>query len=75
MAGSGPLSGVRVVEFAGLGPPPHAVMLLSDMGAEVVRIDRPGAGPPPQDVTCRGRASLQLDLKSPSDIETALRLV
>lgn len=75
MAGPGPLNGVRVVEFAGLGPPPHVVMLLSDMGAEVVRIDRPGAGPPPRDITCRGRASLQLDLKSPADIETALRLI
>ncbi len=75
MAGSGPLAGVRVVEFAGIGPAPFAVMLLSDMGADVVRIDRPGAGPSPNDVSCRGRASLQLDLKSPADIETALRLI
>jgi len=75
MAGAGPLSGVRVVEFAGLGPPPFVAMLLSDMGCEVLRIDRPGAGPSPNDISCRGRASLQLDLKSPADIETALRLI
>jgi len=75
MSGAGPLSGVKVVEFAGLGPPPFAAMLLSDMGCEVLRIDRPGSGPSPRDVSCRGRASLQLDLKSPADIETALRLI
>lgn len=42
---SGPLSGVRVLEFAGIGPGPFAAMLLGDMGAEVVRIDRPGTPP------------------------------
>lgn len=69
---SGPLNGVRIVEFAGLGPAPFVAMLLSDMGAEVLRIDRPGQGPSPNDVTCRGRASLQLDLKAPADIGKAL---
>ena len=43
---SGPLSGVRVVELAGLGPTPYAGMLLSDMGADVVRVDRPGSDRP-----------------------------
>ena len=41
---SGPLSGLRVLEFAGIGPGPHVAMLLADLGAEVVRIDRPGGG-------------------------------
>jgi len=68
---SGPLAGVRVVEFAGIGPAPFCAMLLSDMGAEVLRIDRPGAGPSPNDIACRGRASLQLDLKNPEHIEKA----
>jgi alpha-methylacyl-CoA racemase len=45
---SGPLDGVRVLEFAGMGPAPFAVMMLSDMGAEVVRVDRVGARPPGQ---------------------------
>ena len=72
---AGPLSGVKVVEFAGIGPPPFCAMLLSDMGAEVVRIDRPGAVPPTQDVTCRGRRLVQLDLKDPAQAETALRLL
>ena len=44
---SGPLAGLRVVEFAGLGPAPFACMLLSDMGADVVTVDRRGAPPPP----------------------------
>ena len=42
---SGPLAGLRVLEFAGIGPGPHVAMLLADLGAEVVRIDRPGAAP------------------------------
>src|ERR1044072_8248171 len=75
MAAARPLSGVRVVEFAGIGPAPFVAMLLSDMGAEVVRIDRPGQGPSANDVTCRGRASLQLDLKAAPDLATALALL
>lgn len=68
---SGPLAGVRVVELAGLGPGPHGAMLLADLGAEVVRVDRPGAVPetrpagPPPDVVGRGRRSVALDLKAP----------
>jgi alpha-methylacyl-CoA racemase len=74
---SGPLKGVKVVEFAGIGPGPFAAMLLSDMGADVVRIDRKGAsrGGSPADVGSRGRRSVALDLKDPADIEVALGLI
>lgn len=68
----GPLAGIRVIEFAGIGPGPFATMLLADLGADVLRIDRPGLGPHPKDVTCRGRRSLALDLKLPQAIETCL---
>lgn len=68
----GPLAGVRVMEFAGLGPAPFATMLLADMGADVLRIDRPGQGPHPRDVTWRGRRSLALDLKEPDAVATCL---
>lgn len=60
---SGPLSGLRVLEFAGIGPGPHVAMLLADLGAEVVRIDRPG-GKPGNPVVERARHRLALDLKS-----------
>src|SRR5690554_4442950 len=59
----GPLDGLKVLEFAGIGPAPFCAMLLSDMGADVVRIDRPRAGAAPHDVTARGRTSVALDLK------------
>ena len=73
---NGPLSGVRIVEFAGIGPGPFCGMLLSDLGADVVRVDRPGNRPGnPSDVTGRGRRSIALDLKNPEGIETALRLM
>jgi alpha-methylacyl-CoA racemase len=74
---SGPLSGIRVVELAGLGPAPYACMLLADLGAEVLRIDRPtaGFGVPAYDVTGRGRRSVAVDLKSPGAAEVVLRLV
>ena len=71
MSAKGPLSGVRVVEFAGIGPGPFCAMMLADMGAEVIRIDREGAqGSNP--VLERGRARLNLDLKSPEGRERAL---
>jgi alpha-methylacyl-CoA racemase len=61
----GPLDGVRVVEFAGLGPLPFAAMLLADMGADVVRVTRAGAAPGgPFELYHRGRPSVALDLKS-----------
>ncbi|GAA6157033.1 CaiB/BaiF CoA transferase family protein [Pyruvatibacter sp. HU-CL02332] len=74
--GKGPLSGVKVLEFAGIGPGPFCAMLLSDMGAEVIRIDRKGSrGGSKFDVTARGRKSIALDLKNPDAIETVLKLV
>jgi alpha-methylacyl-CoA racemase len=67
--GRGPLTGVRVLELAGIGPAPFAAMLLGDLGADVVRVDRPG-GPglgidPAHDVTGRNRRSVVVDLKAP----------
>ena len=74
--GQGPLNGLRVVEFAGIGPAPFCATLLSDLGAEVLRIDRPNGGAAPHDVTARGRAgSLALDLKAEADRETALQAI
>jgi alpha-methylacyl-CoA racemase len=74
--GKGPLSGVKIIEFAGIGPGPFCAMLLSDMGAEVVRIDRKGAPAEKRfDVINRGRRSLAVDLKSSEGIETCLKLI
>jgi len=74
--GSGPLASVKVLEFAGIGPGPFCCMLLSDMGADVVRIDRKGArGGSKNDVTARGRRSVALDLKDAQDIGVALALI
>lgn len=72
----GPLTGLRVLEIAGIGPGPFCCMMLADLGAEVLRIDRPG-GPPghPSDVVGRGRRSVALDLKQTPAIDAALRLV
>jgi alpha-methylacyl-CoA racemase len=72
MTGSpGPLAGLRVVELAGLGPGPHAAMVLGDLGADVVRVDRPagrapriGADPGAEDAVLRGRRSVAADLRS-----------
>jgi len=73
---SGPLSGLKIVEFAGIGPGPFCGMLLSDLGADVVRVDRKGGrGGAPSDVTSRGRRSIALDLKSPDAIEAVLKLL
>ena len=72
----GPLQGVKVIEFAGIGPGPFCAMLLSDMGAEVVRIDRKGSrGGSKFDITARGRRSIALDLKKPEAVETCLKLI
>lgn len=75
--GQGPLNGVRIVEFAGIGPGPFCGMLLSDLGADVVRIDRAGPETPPnpKDVGGRGRRSVALNLKDAGDVETALKLL
>ena len=78
---SGPLDGVRIIEIAGIGPGPFAAMLLADMGAEVLRVDRAQAvrggdpGRPPLDVLNRGRRSIGVDLKNPDGVETVLKLV
>ncbi|MFJ6014770.1 CaiB/BaiF CoA transferase family protein [Streptomyces sp. NPDC092952] len=74
----GPLAGVRVVELAGIGPGPFAAMLLADLGADVVRVDRPG-GPglgidPAYDLTNRNKRSVVVDLKSESGAATVLDL-
>ena len=72
----GPLSGVRIIEMAGIGPGPFCGMLLADMGAEVIRIDRKGArGGSKYDIAGRGKKSLALDLKKPESIEAVLKLV
>ncbi|HEU0127305.1 MAG TPA: CaiB/BaiF CoA-transferase family protein, partial [Pseudonocardiaceae bacterium] len=75
----GPLVGLRVIELAGIGPGPHAAMLLADLGADVVRVERPSGGlqlaPRESDQMLRGRRSVALDLKNPVDRETVLRLV
>lgn len=77
----GPLQGVRIIELAGIGPGPFAAMMLSDMGAEVIRVDRSGqvrggdpASPPP-DPLARGRKSIGVNLKDPAGVETVLKLV
>jgi alpha-methylacyl-CoA racemase len=74
--GQGPLSGLKVLEFAGIGPGPFCGMLLSDLGADVVRIDRKGSGRSGKtDITARGRRSVALDLKSPAAVEACLKLM
>jgi alpha-methylacyl-CoA racemase len=77
----GPLAGVRIVEFGGIGPGPMCAMLLADLGADVIRIDRPephGLGTPRPDrfnILKRSRPSVSIDLKQQEGIEVALRLV
>jgi alpha-methylacyl-CoA racemase len=72
---SGPLAGVRVLEFAGVGPVTFAGMLLSDLGAEVLRVGRPGAGREPHNrVIARGRRVVDMDLKHPAATEACLQL-
>ena len=75
----GPLAGVKIIEVAGIGPGPFAAMMLADMGADVIRVDRAanamGGDPdvPPADVLNRGRRSVALDLKSPEGVAVAAR--
>jgi alpha-methylacyl-CoA racemase len=76
--GTGPLQGVKVVEIAGIGPGPHACMILADLGADVIRVERPGGGPlsvGTKDLLNRGRPSVALDLKNPDAVEAVLQLV
>lgn len=77
---SGPLQGVKVIEIAGIGPGPYAAMMLADMGAEVVRVDRAAAviGDFSRDnleILNRGRRSIGVNLKDPGGVETVMRLV
>lgn len=72
---SGPLSGVRIVEFAAIGPVPFAAMMLADMGADVLLVERPGApAPDPRLPIRRGRRVVELDLKQPAGVAQALQL-
>lgn len=77
----GPLEGVKVIEIAGIGPGPFAAMLLADMGADVIRVERAGAvlggdpAQPPRDFLNRGRRSVGVDLKHPDGVEVVLRMV
>ena len=74
----GPLQGIRIIELAGLGPAPFCAMMLADMGATVVRVDRASAQtdePDPVDTLLRNRRSIALNLKSPAGIAALLRLV
>ena len=77
----GPLEGVKMIEIAGIGPGPFAAMMLSDMGAEILRIDRAqnvaGGDPakPSLDLLARGRRSVGVDLKHPEGLAAVLRLV
>ena len=76
--GTGPLRGVKVVELAGIGPGPHACMILADLGADVVRIERPGGQVltgGSTDLLNRGRPSVALDLKNPDASAVVLELV
>src|SRR5688572_8067751 len=79
---AGPLRGMKVIEVAGIGPGPFCAMVLADLGAEVVRIDRSAAvrsGPPDTraryDVLARGRKSIGLDLKHPDGVAALLRMI
>ena len=75
---TGPLKGFRVVEMAGLGPAPFCAMLLSDMGADVIRIDRVNGSNPLDlkiDLLNRGRRSVALDLKTERDVRICLELI
>ena len=76
----GPLTGVKLIEIASIGPGPYAAMLLADMGANVIRIDRPGGHPdlpldPTRDILNRGRRSIVLDLASDNGRDAALTLI
>ena len=71
----GPLSGFRVIELAGIGPGPFCGMLLSDMGAEVIRVDRIGGSGRRRDVLARNRRSIAVDLKQPAGVDVVLQLV
>jgi alpha-methylacyl-CoA racemase len=77
---TGPLVGLRVVELAGIGPGPHACLLLADLGADVVRVERVRSTLPPDmtapvDASLRGRTFVQADLKDPGELAAVLELI
>ena len=73
----GPLKGYKIIEFAGIGPGPFCAMMLSDMGADIIRLDRKGAtarfDDPKYEVLHRGRRSAAIDLKHPEGKKAALK--
>lgn len=73
----GPLTGIRIVELAGIGPGPFCAMMLADMGAEIIRVERKGAQDPRGkfNLLLRGRPSIGIDLKEPAAIAATLRLI
>jgi alpha-methylacyl-CoA racemase len=71
----GPLAGLKVLEFVGIGPGPHCAMLLADLGADVLRIDRPGGNGWTNPVSDRGRAVLPLDLRTEAGRAKSLELI
>jgi len=73
----GPLSGIKIIEIAGIGPGPFCAMMLSDLGADIIRVDRKGGenARAKFDVLRRGRRSVAVDLKNPEGVETVLRLI
>jgi len=77
--GTGPLRGVKVVEIAGIGPGPHAATLMADLGADVVRVEKPGgaasAGPREADLLTRGRPSVAMDLKNSDALRALMDLI
>ncbi|MEM1019487.1 MAG: CaiB/BaiF CoA-transferase family protein, partial [Pseudomonadota bacterium] len=79
--GQGPLAGLKIIEIAGIGPGPFCAMMLADMGADVIRVDRASGGQPGvqgnagKDVLNRGRRSIAVDLKSPDGKALLLQLV
>jgi len=79
---AGPLTGYRVIEIAGIGPGPFCAMMLADMGADVIRVDRAqnvregvDTSKPPIDLLARGRRSIAVDLKQADGVETLLKMV
>lgn len=74
---AGPLTELRVVEFAGIGPGPHAAMVLGDLGADVVRVERqsPGGSDNPREHLLRNRRVVTADLKAPAERESVLGLI
>lgn len=72
---AGPLHGLRVVEMMGIGPGPFCAMMLADMGAQVLRVSRPGYRHDPTDVAARGRSVMELDLRAPDAVARMLDIL